>query len=70
MDYIKHPELNVTSSGLPVYDFIIDSAAEVAALPTMTDKKEFAECVAAGSFAALRDLSALYMLANNGWNEV
>lgn len=70
MDYIKHPELNVTSSGLPVYDFIIDSAAEVAELPTMNEKKEFSECVAAGSFAALRDLSALYMLADNGWNEV
>ena len=69
MDYIKHPEMNVTSSGLPVYEFIIDSAA-VDTLPTMNDKKEFVECVAAGSIATLRDLSALYMLAANGWNEV
>ena len=70
MDYIKHPEMNVTSSGLPVYEFIIDSAADVDTLPTMDDKKEFVECVAAGSIATLRDLSALYMLAANGWNEV
>ena len=70
MDFIKHPEMNVTSSGLSVYEFIIDSAADVAALPTMTEKKEFVECVAAGSIATLRDLSALYMLAANGWNEV
>ena len=70
MDYIKHPEMNVTSSGLPVYEFIIDSAADVETLPTMEDKKEFVECVAAGSIATLRDLSALYMLGNNGWNEI
>lgn len=70
MDYIKHPEMNVTSSGLPVYEFIIDSADVVSTLPTMTEKKEFVECVAAGSIATLRDMSALYMLANNGWNEI
>ena len=39
MDYIKHSSINQTSSGLPVYEFIIDSAADVETLPTMEDKK-------------------------------
>lgn len=70
MEYIKHPEINTTSSGLPVYDFILDSESEVSSLPTMDDKKEFAEKVAAGSIATTKDLSKMFMLFSDGWNEV
>ena len=70
MDYIKHSSINQTSSGLPVYEFIIHSAADVETLPTMEDKKEFIECVAAGSIATVKDMSALYFLAADGWIEV
>lgn len=70
MDYIKHSSINQTSSGLPVYEFIIESAADVSALPTMTAKNGFAECVAAGSIATLKDLSALFFLSADGWNRV
>ena len=70
MDYIRHSNINQTSSGLPVYEFIIDSAADVDTLPPMEDKKEFVECVAAGSIATTKDLSQLFMLFSNGWNEV
>lgn len=70
MDYIKHSSINQTSSGLPVYEFIIDSAADVETLPTMEDKKEFIECVAAGSIATVKDMSALYSLSADGWIEV
>ena len=70
MDYIKHSEMNQTSSGLPVYEFILDSAADVDTLPTMDDKKDFVECVAAGSIATVKDLSTLFMLSSDGWNEV
>jgi hypothetical protein len=70
MDYIKHSSINQTSSGLPVYEFIIDSAADVSTLPTMTAKNGFAECVAAGSIATLKDLSALFFLSADGWNQV
>lgn len=70
MDYIRHSSINQTSSGLPVYEFIIDSAADVETLPTMDDKKEFVECVAAGSIATVKDMSALFMLSADGWTEV
>lgn len=70
MDYIRHSNINQTSSGLPVYEFIIDSAADVAALPTMTQKNSFAECVAAGSIATVKDMSALFLLSSDGWTEV
>lgn len=70
MDYIKHSSINQTSSGLPVYEFIIDRAADVETLPTMDDKKEFVECVAAGSIATVKDMSALFMLSSDGWTEV
>lgn len=70
MDYIKHSEMNQTSSGLPIYEFILDSAADVDVLPTMTDKKDFVECVAAGSIATVKDLSTLFMLSSDGWNKV
>lgn len=70
MDYIKHSSINQTSSGLPVYEFIIDSAADVETLPTMENKKEFVECVAAGSIATVKDMSALYFLSADGWTEV
>lgn len=70
MDYIKHSSINQTSSGLPVYEFIIDSAADVETLPTMEDKKEFIECVAAGSIATVKDMSTLYFLSADGWIEV
>ena len=70
MDYIRHSNINQTSSGLPVYEFIIDSAADVGTLPTMDDKKEFVECVAAGSIATVKDMSALFMLSSDGWTEV
>lgn len=70
MDYIKHSSINQTSSGLPVYEFIIHSAADVETLPTMEDKKEFIECVAAGSIATVKDMSALYFLLADGWIEV
>lgn len=70
MDYIRHSNINQTSSGLPVYEFIIDSAADVAALPTMTQKNDFVECVAAGSIATVKDMSALFLLSSDGWTEV
>ena len=70
MEWIRHSNINQTSSGLPVYEFIIDSDADVAAMPTMTNKKEFVEKVAAGSIATTKDLSKMYMLFSDGWNEV
>lgn len=70
MDYIKHSEMNQTSSGLPVYEFILDSAADVDTLPTMNNKSGFSECVAAGSIATVKDLSTLFMLSSDGWHEV
>lgn len=70
MEYIKHSSINQTSSGLPVYEFIIDSAAEVASLPTMSEKNGFVECVAAGSIATVKDMSTLFMLSADGWTEV
>lgn len=70
MEYIKHSSINQTSSGLPVYEFIIESAAEVDSLPTMTNKNGFVECVAAGSIATVKDMSALFMLSADGWAEV
>lgn len=70
MEWIRHSNINQTSSGLPVYEFIIDSAADVAALPTMDNKKEFVEKVAAGSIATTKDLSQMFMLFSDGWNEV
>ena len=70
MEWIRHSNINQTSSGLPVYEFIIDSAADVAALPTMDNKKEFVEKVAAGSFATTKDLSKMFMLFSDGWNEI
>ena len=70
MEFIKHPEINTTSSGLPVYEFIIASDSEVTALPTMDNKKEFVEMVAAGSIATTKDLSKMFMLFSDGWNEI
>ena len=61
MDYIKHPEMNVTSSGLPVYEFIIDSAADVAQLPTMTEKERICRMCGGGQYCnAARPVSAVY----------
>lgn len=70
MDYIKHSEINQTSSGLPVYEFILDSTNDINTLPTMTERNGFVECVAAGSIATLKDLSALFFLSVDGWNKV
>lgn len=70
MEFIKHSEINQTSSGLPVYDFIIDSEAEIDALPTMDDQKEFVEKVAAGSIATVKDMSSMFMLHSDGWNKI
>lgn len=69
--YIKHPEYNRTSSGLPMYEFQIESSADVAALPTMTEKQGFDECVCAGSIAYTANLATVYTLsALNVWTAV
>lgn len=66
ISFIKHRRYNETSSGLPLYEFQIDSAAEVADLPTTTDKKEFEECCCAGSVAYTADLNSAYSLSASG----
>jgi hypothetical protein len=70
IEWIRHSSINQTSSGLPVYEFIIDSADKIAALPTMDNKKEFVEKVAAGSIATTKDMSKMFMLFSDGWNEL
>lgn len=66
ISYIKHANYNNTSSGLPLYEFQIENAAEVEQLPTTTDKKEFEECCCAGSVAYTADLNAAFSLSASG----
>lgn len=64
--YIKHTHVNNTSSGLPLYEFQIESAADVASLPTTTDKKDYDECYCAGSVAYTADLNTAFTLSASG----
>ncbi len=66
ISFIKHSRHNNTSSGLPLYEFQIESAAEVNQLPTTTDKKQYPECVCAGSVAYTADLNAAFTLSASG----
>ena len=66
ISFIKHSRHNNTSSGLPLYEFQLDSAAEVNQLPTTTDKKQYTECVCAGSVAYTADLNAAFTLSASG----
>lgn len=71
INFIKHPEANNTSSGLPLYEFQIDSDADVSALPTTIDKKMYAECVCAGSCAYTADMNSIYTLSPAGvWKKI
>ena len=66
ISFIKHSRNNNTSSGLPLYEFQIESAAEVNQLPTTTDKKQYPECVCAGSVAYTADLNIAFTLSASG----
>lgn len=70
ISFIKHRQYNETSSGLPLYEFQLDNAAEVAELPTTEDKKEYEECCCAGSVAYTADLNKAYILSASGvWTD-
>ena len=70
VSYIKHRKYNETTSGLPLYEFQLDNAAEVAELPTTENKKEYEERVCAGSVAYTADLNKAYILSPSGvWTD-
>lgn len=46
-------------------EFLIDSAEDIVALPTMTDKKNMTECPAVSSVAYSADLTVVAMLGND-----
>ncbi len=51
--------------GTPKYEFIMDSVADVANLPTQSDAKGICKC-ATGSVAYPADLSVIYILSPSG----
>lgn len=69
MDWIRHSHINQTGDGLPIYTFILDSAARLSSCPTTTEKNGFAECCGAGSTAVTKDLKSAFLLTKDGWIE-
>jgi hypothetical protein len=66
ISYIRHSHVNNTSSGLPLYEFQIESDADAALLPTTTDEKEYPERCCAGSVAYTPDLNIAFTLSASG----
>lgn len=68
---IKHQEINRTESGLPMYEFQMDSISDLDYLPTNTKKGMYEEFCCPGSIAYTPDLTNAFILSPSGtWTKV